>query len=67
MNAEKAKKQVENVIKALRVNLEPGEICPCCGHKRSKRRVSGKMIAANRENQKKAVEAIKRKAVKCQR
>ena len=43
------------VISALKIKLAPGECCPCCGHKKQNRReLSERMLAANRENVKKA-------------
>lgn len=61
MNAKEAKEQVAAaVIGAMKVKLEPGEICPCCGHKKGSRKVSQKMIEANRRNLEKAKKARKK-------
>lgn len=59
MNATEALNTISGaVVKALKcIKLAPGEICPCCGHKKGSRKVSEKMLAANRENIKKAVAA----------
>lgn len=48
------------VKKALKIKLEPGEVCPCCGHKKGTRKVSARMLAANRQNIKKAIEKIRK-------
>ena len=61
-----AKEALDNIIgavqKSLKIKLDYGETCPCCGHKKQNKRVTTeKMIAANRKNQKKAVEAIRKK------
>lgn len=62
MNAKEMKEQIcAAVVKALKITLERGERCPCCGHKKGQRKVSEKMIAANRENVKKAIEARRKK------
>lgn len=58
MNEKEATEAITSAVKkALKIKLEPGEVCPCCGRVMSKRRVSEKMLAANRENLKKANEA----------
>lgn len=44
----------EAILKAIKFKLAPGESCPFCGHKRGKRQVSEKMLAANRANIKQA-------------
>lgn len=50
------------VIKAMgTIKLEPGETCPCCGRKKGIRKVSEKMLAANRANVKLAHEARRKK------
>lgn len=70
MNAKEMKEQictaVVNVLKThlekgVKIKLDRGERCPCCGHKKSQRKVSEKMVAANRENIKKAIEARRTK------
>lgn len=63
MNAKDAIFIINNAVKsALKLNLDYGETCPFCGHKKqNKRIVTEKMLAANRRNQKKAVEAIRAK------
>lgn len=62
MNATEAINTItEAVKKALKIKLAPGEVCPCCGHKKASRKVTPKMLAANRRNLKLAVEAIKKK------
>jgi heterodisulfide reductase subunit B len=62
MNATEAINTITDTVKkALRIKLAPGEVCPCCGHKKGSRKVSEKMLAANRRNLQLAVEAIKKK------
>ena len=61
MNANDAINTITDAIKrALKIKLEPGEVCPCCGHKRGSRKVSEKMLAANRRNIKLAHDARKK-------
>ena len=52
MNAHEAITTVTDaVVRAMKsIKLEPGETCPCCGRKKGIRKVSEKMMAANREN-----------------
>lgn len=50
---------VLNAIKSIK--LAPGETCPCCGRKKGSRKVSEKMLAANRRNIKLAHEARRKK------
>lgn len=62
MNANEATTAItEAVKKALKIKLAPGEVCPCCGHKKGSRKVSEKMLAANRRNIKRAHDAIRKK------
>lgn len=62
MNATDAMTIITLAVKrALKIKLAPGETCPCCGHKKASRKVSEKMLRANRENLKLAVAAIKKK------
>lgn len=62
MNASEAINTItEAVKKALRIKLAPGEVCPCCGHKKGSRKISEKMLAANRRNLKLAQDAIRKK------
>lgn len=62
MNATEAITTItEAVKKALKIKLQPGEVCPCCGHKKSSRNVTAKMLAANRENLKLAQEKRRKK------
>lgn len=62
MNADDAMTIITLAVKrALKIKLEAGETCPCCGHKKASRKVTPKMLDANRRNLKLAVEAIKRK------
>lgn len=62
MNASEAITEItEAVKKALKIKLKPGEVCPCCGHKKGSRKVSEKMLAANRENIKLAQDARRKK------
>ena len=58
MNAKEAVANImDAVVKSLKINLDAGETCPCCGHKKQNRRtISEKMLAANRRNIKKANE-----------
>ena len=53
----------ENIIKSLKIKLEAGETCPCCGHKkRAKMKATQAMLEANRINVQKAIKARKAKA-----
>lgn len=62
MNASEAMNTItEAVKKALKIKLAAGEVCPCCGHKKASRKVSEKMLAANRRNLKLAQDAIRKK------
>jgi heterodisulfide reductase subunit B len=62
MNAKEALDKIIGAVQnSLKIKLEPGETCPCCGHKKASRKVSEKMLAANRRNLKLAVAAIKKK------
>ena len=63
MNATEAIQTVtEAVIKAMKsIKLAPGETCPCCGRKKGTRKVSEKMLAANRRNIQLAAEARRNK------
>ncbi len=63
-------KITDAVISALKIKLEPGEICPCCGRKKSKKTMTDAAIAARKANIIKAIAANpkkqKAKAAKCQ-
>lgn len=49
--------EVEDLIKrSVNLKLEAGEYCPFCGRKKGSRKVSEKMLAANRRNIKLAQE-----------
>jgi hypothetical protein len=62
MNATEAIATItEAVIKALKIRLAPGEKCPFCGHKKGQRKVSEKMLAANRANIRLANDARRKK------
>jgi hypothetical protein len=55
MNATESINAITEAVKrALKIKLAPGEVCPCCGHKKGSRKVSEKMLAANRKNLEKA-------------
>jgi hypothetical protein len=56
MNAE-GQEFIEFFKTRIKIKLEPGETCPCCGQRKSKRNVSEKMRQANRQNIKLAHEA----------
>lgn len=61
MNAKQAMELIINAIgKGIGcIKLEAGETCPFCGHKKGVRKVSKKMLEANRLNIRKAIEARK--------
>ena len=62
MNATEAINTITDAVKkALKIKLAAGETCPCCGHKKGSRKVSEKMLAANRRNLKLAQEANRAK------
>lgn len=62
MNATDAINTITDAIKkAMKIKLAAGETCPCCGHKKGQRKVSDKMLAANRENLKLAQDARRKK------
>lgn len=61
MNAKEAKEKISAaVVETMKIKLERGERCPFCGHKKGERKVTQKMIDANRRNAKKAVQARKK-------
>ena len=61
MDAIEAKNFIDNLRDLLKAKLEPGEVCPCCGHRKGKRQASEKMIVANRKNIKLAHAARRKK------
>jgi heterodisulfide reductase subunit B len=62
MNATEAINSITEALKkALKIKLAPGEVCPCCGHKKGSRKVSEKMLAANRRNLQLAQDANRKK------
>ena len=63
MTIDELKKAIaEQLTEAIKIKLEPGEICPFCGRKKGSRKVSEKMRRANQENIKKAIKAHVEKA-----
>ena len=62
MTIDELKKAIaDQLTEAIKIKLEPGECCPFCGRKRGSRKVSEKMLRANQENIKKALEARRKK------
>lgn len=62
MTIDELKKAIaDQLTNAIKIELEPGECCPFCGRKKGSRKVSEKMLRANKENIKKALEARRKK------
>jgi hypothetical protein len=61
MNVTEVLRIIDELKGIIKVKLSPGEICPCCGHKKGSRKVSEKMLEANRRNIKLAQDKIRKK------
>ena len=62
MTIDELKKAIaDQLTDAIKIELAPGECCPFCGRKKGSRKVSEKMLRANQENIKKALEARRKK------